>query len=387
MSRNVEAVNAWSTTAAVRTRPGIFRCAPALALILAVMPTSALFAQDKPDAENLKRLVDKIARGDEVEADAASERLIEIVTTPVAEAIGSLSDRPMAEQLRLRTTLARLTGALRARLHRLELSPPDRALHDVFARAYPELVERLFDGDWRVRAAAVRQIPVEPNTAAGLLIAAKVNDPDADVALAALDAAAALHDPIVARALTRYIQDAVRALKAGLYGPHQADLERVTALFVQRSIAVVAAAEYEPGAPAAIEALRYFSRTRYWNQTHRAAVLHSLGKFADPRVVPVLMDFLDDPGFLRWRPVDDDRRASSTVGDVVLAELLKRHQLTPEDFNLYVAPDDSTFAGSISEEERQEGRRAFRIWYEQNAKDRSDRLEKNDAAKSAADKD
>ena len=324
-------------------------------------------AQDVPSSDRLKPLIDKIARGDEVESAAASERLVELVTRPVVEAIGSLEERPIEEQLRLRRTLSRLTGAIRLRVYRLDLTPADRDLFDSFIKAYPELAERLFDGDWRIRKAAVRQIPLEPNTGVGLALAAKINDEDAEVAEVALEAASALHDAVIARALTRYVQDATRAMQAGLYEPQEWELALAVAIIVQRSIDVIAAAEYRPGAPTVAAAFQHFGRTKYWDQANRAAVLRALGRLKDPQTAPVLLEHLDDGSFLRWRAMNPDKRATETLGDVALAALLKIFERTPEEFGLYVTEEDQTFAGYPTDDERNAGHRAFRIWYERSA--------------------
>ena len=320
------------------------------------------------DQDRLKRLVDQVARGDEVEAAAAGEQLVELITRPLVEAVGSLEARPIEEQVRLRRVLARVTGALRMRLFRTDLSPEDRKLFDTFAASYPELVERLFDGNFRVRRAAVQQIPLEPNTGAGLLIAAKVDDEDADVAATALEMAAALHDPVVARALTRYVRDATATVESGFYGPHQQDLARVVALIVARSAPVIADAGSTESVPAISEALRFFGRSKYWDHHHRALAVRALGKLGDRRAAPVLLDFLDDSTRLRWRTVEDGKRLVETVGDVALLNLLRIHELRPADFGLQVPAQDPSFAGFADDESRREGHHAFRIWYEQHAR-------------------
>ena len=341
-------------------------------LLVCAMLTVGLYlpavAHADDDQDRLKRLVDQVARGDEVEAAAAGERLVELITKPLVEAIGSLEARPIEEQVRLRRVLARVTGALRMRLFRTDLSPEDRKLFDTFAASYPELVERLFDGNFHVRRAAVQQVPLEPNTGAGLLIAAKVDDEDADVAATALEMAAALHDRVVARALTRYIRDATATVESGFYGPHQQDLARVVALIVARSAPVIADAGSSEGVPAISEALRFFGRSKYWDHQHRALAVRALGQLGDQRAAPVLLDFLDDPTRVRWRTVEEGKRLVETVGDVALLNLLRIYELRPEDFGLQVPAQDPSFAGFANDESRREGHHAVRIWYEQHAR-------------------
>jgi HEAT repeat protein len=338
-----------------------------MGVILAIGLSASAIVHGDDDQDRLKRLVDQVARGDDVEAAAAGERLVELITAPLAEAIGSLESRPIEEQVRLRRVLARVTGALRTRLFRIDLSPEDCKLFDAFAASYPELVERLFDGNHLVRKAAVQQIPLESNTGAGLLIAARVDDEDADVAEAALEMAARLHDRVVARALTRYIRDATTTVESGFYGPHQQDLAMVVAIIVAKAALVVADAEYDEGVPAVVEALRFFGRSKYWDHYHRSLAIRALGKLGDERAAPILLDYLDHPARLRWRTIGDNERAQETVGDVALLSLLRIYELPPKDFALRVVADKETFAGYADDDARREGHRAFRIWHEQHA--------------------
>ncbi|MFQ5805365.1 MAG: hypothetical protein ACE5I3_02815 [Phycisphaerae bacterium] len=342
------------------------RIAAGFALALAMCLPTFVHADDH--TAQVRRLVDKIARGDEVEAAAAGEQLIELVTAPLADAIGPLDTRPVAEQVRLRQVLARLTGALRMRICRLDLPSEDRELFDAFAAAYPELVPRLFDGNYRVRKAAVHQIPLEPRTGAGVLLAAKVNDEDDDVAGTALDVAARLHDAVVARNLTRYIRDATATVRSGFYGPQEQDLARTVALIVFRSIKIVADAEFAQSTSDLVTALQFFGRSRYWDHYQRSEVMRILGKLADTRAAPALLDFLDDPALLRVRNTQPGKRVSETVGDVALLSLLRIYGLRPEDFGLLVPDATQDFAGYADDEARRAGHRAFRIWHRQHAR-------------------
>jgi hypothetical protein len=338
------------------------------ALLAAALCLPTLVRADDEDAQ-LKRLVERIARGDEVEAAAASDELIQLVTGPLASAIGTMADRPVAEQVRLRRVMARLTGALRVRVFQIDLAQEDRKLFDAFAADYPELVARLFDGDWRVRKAAVHQIPLEPNTGAGLLVAAKVDDEDDDVAAAALEMAAELHDDVVIRRLTGYIRDATDTVRSGFYGPRDQDLAFTVALIVFRATTIVAKAQSPESAPVLIDAVRFFSRSRYWGHHQRSEALRSLGRLGDVRAVPVLLDFLDDASPLRWQSREDRKRLTETVGDVALLGLLRIYKLNPGDFGLCLLPSEADFAGYPDDQARREGHRAFRIWHQKHAKD------------------
>ncbi len=326
---------------------------------------ATVWAEDR-DAQ-LKRLVDKIARGDEVEAATASEQLIELITGPLADAIGPLDTRPAEEQVRLRRVMARLAGTLRIRIFRIDLALEDRKLFDVFAAAYPELVQRLFDDHYAVRMAAVLQIPLEPDTGAGVLIAAKVNDEDEDVARTALTAAAKLHDAVVARNLTRYIRDATATIAAGFYGPEQQAIAQTVALLAWESTRIVGEAGSRQSVPVLVDALRFFGRSRYWDHYQRAEAARVLGGLGDARAAPVLLDLLDDPSPLHARTDDKGQRISETVGDAALLSLVRIYRLKAEDFGLLVPSPEGEFAGYLDDEARRAGQRAFRIWHRQHA--------------------
>ena len=346
------------------------RLAVAFTVITLFGAVPAMRADDE-DAR-VKRLIDQVARGDDVESAAATDLLVELFTKPLAEAIGPMSPRPIEEQLRLRSLLSRLTGALRMRVFRLDLPPDERVLYDVFAESYPQLCERLFDGDWRVRRAALQQIPLEPNTGAGVLIAAKVDDEDEMVATAALRAAAQLRDPVVTRNLTRFIQDATDAIRADLYGPEDQDIALTLALFVHSSLGIVASVPTAENIPVIIGAIQFFTHARYWDPQRHAAAFHILGQLRDKRGTPILISRLDDPSFMRWQTGENKERLTETLGDVALLNLVRLYDLKPETFGLRALPDRGDFAGYPDEDSRQKGHRAFRIWHEEHAGDESD---------------
>jgi len=357
------------------TQRTIARLAGGVGLTLAAFAGSGAAPADE-HADRVRQLVERVARGDEVESAAAAEQLIELLSAPLAEAIGPLDSRPVEEVLRIRRVLARLNGALRMRIFRMDLPPEDRSLFDRFAAAYPELVERAFDDHYAVRRAAVLQIPLEPNTGAGVLIAGKVNDEDEDVATAALSVAGKLRDAVVARNLTRYIADATGAVAAGLYGPEQQDIARTVALLVLESMKVVAGAKAADSVPALAQALSFFGRSRYWDHYQRSEAIRALGGLGDRRATAVLLEFLDDPSPVRTQADENGQRVTEAVGDVALLCLLRLYELNPQDFGLIVSPPDRDLAGFASDEARREGHRAFRIWYDQ----RTDKLKTEQAA-------
>ncbi len=330
-------------------------------VVVALAGAVSAGAADKPGG--LKELVEIIATGDEVESAAAAQELIDRMTTPLLRAIGSLENRPIEQQVRLRQALARLDRTLRMRMFRLDLPPADRALFDRFARAYPELTLRAFDTNYRVRLAAVDQIPLEPDTGAGVLIAAKVNDEDEDVATAALKVALRLHDRVVARCLRRYVRDATQAVASGFYGPESQDLAHAVAIIVFRSIQVIGQSGFARGHADVAAALRYFGRSKYWDVNQRASAIAVLGKLGDRRAAPVLLEFLDDPAQHRWDQPENAPRVVQTVGDAALLALARIYGFQPARFGMRVSPRNPDIAGYTNERTRAVGHRAFRVWY------------------------
>lgn len=331
---------------------------------VAVALASTAYCDD--DAQ-LKRIVDKIAKGDVVESADATEQLIELMTAPLADAIGSLEKRSVEEQVRLREALARLDGALRTRVFRLDLPAEDLALFDQFAAAYPDLTRRAFDGNYRVRIAAVHDIPLEPDSGAGVLLAAKVNDEDSEVAQAALAAAARLHDRVVARNLTRYIRDATATVKSGFYGSTDQDLALVVSIIVYEAIKIIADADQNDALPDIIAGLSFFGRSAYWDESQRADVLRILGRLGDPRADPVVLSFVDDARNLRHQRLDNGKRITETVGDVAARALMRIHKLQPEEFGMAIAKADPELVGYFDDDARRAGHRALLVWRQQHA--------------------
>jgi hypothetical protein len=358
----------------VNSKPGVKIAGGTVLLCaawLAAISTPPAQAQQDPD---LERLVEKITRGDETEAREAAERLIERVIGPVAQALGSVESRPAKEQMRVREVLARLSAALRVRLFRADLEAAERKLYDEFAAQYPELVEQLFHDDYRKRLGAVRRIPLEPGTGAGVLVVGKVNDSDGDVAAAALEAAAALHDDVVIHGLTRYVRDVTAAIKSGFYGPGEEEAAIVVGTFVDGSIRILGEARARESVPVILEALSHFGETYPTDFFDVAQVAIALGKMGDERAAPVLLKFIDRNRPYRFHFAGPDNKAVQTIGDAVLLSLLRIYEIQPEALGFFVAAPPSSFAGFVDDKYRQVARHTFRKWYQQNAdKPRSER--------------
>jgi hypothetical protein len=345
----------------------------------------ATVASARGDDAEIKRLVEQIARGSEQDAGDAAELLIQRLVDPVAAAIGSMESRPAREQLRIRAVLSRLAGALRMRLFRADLRDEDRALYDAFAAQYEDLTQQLFDLDFRVRLAAVRQVPLEPNTGAGVVLAAKVNDEDENVAMAALDAAAKLHDEVVARGLTRYVHDALEAIRSGFFGAAEEEVAATVVILIDHAIRALGEAKYKPGLPAMIDATHYLARSRYAMFFDVAEVARAMATMGDESAAAVLIDQLENGQMVRTFGIPrvrrdpepagegenteapEEARGQQTVGDVVLLSLLTIYKLAPEAFGVRFATNDSSIYGFENQERRDAAVRQFRIWHQQNS--------------------
>lgn len=331
-------------------------------LTLACAPPA--IAQEAERTQRVRDLVAKIAGGDEVEAASASERLIAETIDPLASALDSLAKRPPAEQLRLRAALSSISAALRVRIFRSALEGPDADLFDAFQQRYPELVRQLFDDDYRRRIAALRQLPLERDTGVGVLVAAKVDDYDAEVANVAFEVAARLNDAVLARGLARYVRDATEAVRGGLYGPAEEDIVIVLTKYVRESIRSIGAAEYRAAAPIVADALRFHARGKYRGVFEPEVAIDALARLGDPAAAPALLEFLDDDAPLRSHAPAPGKLATEVVGDRALRSVLQLFGLDRARFGMFVAQLESgEFAGFLDDQARQKARREFRIWY------------------------
>ncbi|MGE0480546.1 MAG: hypothetical protein AB7Q17_08750 [Phycisphaerae bacterium] len=318
----------------------------------------------------LRRLIDDIATGDEVESNDAAERLVARIVNPLADALGNLESRPAAEQVRLRKVLGRLTAALRAKVFRASLTESDSKLLDALIRQDAELVEQCFHEDARTRLSALRRIPHEPDSGAGLLVAALVNDADADVASAALEAAAALKGPVLARALTRYVADASQALKSGHYGPNEQEVAYVVAMFVARSIEILGESRARESVPAIVASLEALGRSAYAGPEFYdiSRVARALGRIGDERAVPALLALLNDNRTQTRLALGAGKLGEQTVGDVALLGVLEIYGLDPRRVGFYIADrQPQPFVCFLDHESRLAAYRTFMEWHKQNA--------------------
>jgi hypothetical protein len=314
----------------------------------------------------LRRLIAEIAKSDDDVATEATERLTAIVIGPLAEALGALEQRPAAEQVRIRKALGALNAALRVRLLRADLPPADAQLFDAFAAKYRDLVQRLFDDDLRQRLAAIDRIPLEPGTGAGVLLVAKVNDWDDQVADAALKAAAALHDEVIARGLTRYIIDATATIKSGFYGPKDQELAEGVIAIVSRALQVLPKTKSKTDLPAIADAVQYLGHTPDAEVFDVPAVLTALGEMDDEAVAPALLSFLDQDRLSQTHALGPGKLVRQTVGDRALLSLLQIYKLDAANLAFTIPPDHEIKAGFMDAATRDAAHQAFRVWQQQN---------------------
>jgi hypothetical protein len=342
------------------------------AALLGLACGAALLAGGHDD--DLRTLVERIARAeDEDDAAEAADKLIATVIGPVAEALGAMEQRPAEEQVRVRKVLSRLGAALRVRLLRANLPEDERKLIDRFYREHPELVERLFDDDYRIRAAAVAQVPLEPGTGAAVLILAKIDDSDETVVDAALEAAGNLKDPLIARGLVRWLNAVVAAIKGGHYGPGEQDIVLALNFYAARVIQLLGEAEARDATPAVVEAVRFFSRGDYRGYFDHGVVIEALAKLGDERGAALLVEMMNDraEGGVARQPrlhhqVGPGKAAVQTLGDAALLALCRIYQIKPETLGFYVAKEPATFIGFTDEEQREAAYRAFLVWHREN---------------------
>lgn len=313
-------------------------------------------------SDELTELVERLVARDDWPSEQAEQQIVEMVIGPLARALGPLDARPADQQVRIRRLLSRLAAELRVRLVRASLHGEDARLFDEFQRRFPELVRRLFADDYRVRMAALQQIPLEPATGAGVLIAAKVDDPDADVAEAALELAAQMKDPAVVRGLTRYVRDATLALREGMYGAADEEIALTLALFVSRSIEILGQARARESVPEIVEALRVLGREPYQSTFNVPGVVTALGQIGDERAAPALLGLLEDATILRAARDSAERPVRQTLGDLALVNLLSIFRLQPEAFGVIVLPDCP--GGFSDDASRAAACRDFRAWYD-----------------------
>ncbi|RMF85970.1 MAG: hypothetical protein D6744_00485, partial [Planctomycetota bacterium] len=341
----------------------------ALSACAALICIGSVHAQTSPDArrQRLESLIERIASGDEVESADAADALLRDVVDPLAEAIGSLESRPLAEQIRITDALRAVHAELRVRLMRADLPPEDRELFDAFNARYPQLVRRLYDDDAYYRLQALQRLPLEPGTGASVLIAEKVADADEEVVETALRLAAQLKDDIVARGLTRFIRRVMDLVDADFFQPPLEEVELVLGIYTQRCITVLGAAHAKSGVPEILRAVRHFGRKYERNLWDIGEVCLALGEIGDARAVPVLLEIRADRSIRRAVNVGPGQMISQTHGDAALLALLRIYGLDPSDYRFRSPPNMPELLGFVDDADRTAAHTRFTRWLAEHA--------------------
>jgi hypothetical protein len=326
----------------------------------------SLAAQPPSTQPSLTPLIDKIARGTPDDAAAATDELVRQIVNPVAAAVKSLEQRPPAEQRRLLEALGRLGAALRVRLYRADLPPQDAQLFDESLAHDHELVENLFDDDPRRRLAALYQIPLEPGSAAGVLVTSRLFDWDAVVVEAALKTAGRLgDDPATTRGLARFVEAAAQLVCSGRSGVPAEEAAAWTD-FTRSAIRLLGEARDKSSVPAILEAIRCFNRPPQRTLFYVAEALEVLGKIGDERAVPLLLEHLEDREQHTVRALGPGKLLKVNVGDAALLALARIYGLSPDELGFVSAPNGVPATGFVDERSRRSALRAFTLWYKAN---------------------
>ncbi|MFH1746000.1 MAG: HEAT repeat domain-containing protein [Planctomycetota bacterium] len=333
-------------------------------ILFATLASSATAAAGPPE---MKQLIERIANGEADEAAEATDQLVELISRQLADAFGAIEQRPQEQQDRLQAALARVTAVMRLRLYRAGLLPDEQQLLDKFIRPRAELAEALFADSARQRLQALHQIPLEPDTGAGLLISAKVNDWDADICAAALETAANLGDQVVARGLREYVTTITAAVRADRFGPAQQDYELVLADFTRQAIVILGATRDRESVTTIIEAVQVFSRSHHRRFFRIGSALGALGQIGDEQAVPLLLEYLSDRETHEMRSVAPGTLLHQTVGDVALQALGNIYGITPAELGFFIGPAPEQIAGFVDKNNRAAALRAFGTWHQQNA--------------------
>ncbi len=334
------------------------------ALLLAANASWSAYGAEP--AADWNALIEQIATGSADDAREASEQMIAELAAPLERALAAAASRPLPERQRIEQSLARVVAALRARMLRASLPPADQALVDQTLAGDPRLVEDLFADDPALRAAALHQLPLLPDTGAGVLIAAKIGDPDSSVREIALELAAELKDAAVARGVERYLADLLGLLRSAEV---KARPEYVVALgdYAREAIELLGRTQNRDALPVVLEAIQLLGRAPYRQRFGLAPLLAALGSFEDERAVALLLDHLSDAEVHAVRSIGSGKMVQLTAGDVALLSLARIYRIPPATLGFYIAEPQKELLGFADESARHAALRAFTQWHEQNA--------------------
>ena len=352
-----------------------------VALCLVVWPMTAAGLSQTASANDgqIKRLLERIARGEGVDATDAADELIARITRPLETALDTFDAKTVDRQRRVQQALSRVTARIRARLFRSALPADERAQLDRFAQLNQPLIDQLFADAPQQRIEAIGRIPVEVGTGAGVAVTAGLYDRDENVATAAFEACREFaSDESVGKGLTRFIDYAMAAHKAGHFVDEEVAAELV--MRVGEAVTVFGELKYTPGVPSAVRAVRLYttpSLSMFFfnglsNVLDRSRPIEALGKIGDPRAAPVLIDLLAENQVTGNRSLGGGRLLERTLGDEALMSLLTIFKLDPADYDFIITADARKIAGFVEDKNRQKARNKFKAWYRQHVADMKD---------------
>lgn len=349
----------------------MIRHVPIIALMLTLAQPRAAGEQPQSqpvDAcrERLREAVQAVARSGSAEAQ---DRLIEAWVAPLAESLNAYSNAAREERVRLAVGMQRVTAHLRLRLFRAQLEPADQArLDQILARERP-LLEALFHDDDRVRLAALDRIPLEPDTAAGLLIVAKLNDDSLDVIERALAKARALHDASVLRGLRRFTRAALDELPYASAKLEEIEFAIVLGTYLENAAAVLAEFGTADDAPLITEVIEAISTPSFRPFLQSLnPILDSLGRIGDERVAPTLLTYLGDETLQTLARLPNGSTVSRSTGDAALLALARIYGIPPEALGFVSADPKDLAKGFTDGDRRARAHLAFRKWFDENGR-------------------
>lgn len=318
-------------------------------------------AGDPNEVARLHALIERIAEDRDPAGEAADE-VVERIVRPLAAATAPLAERPIEQQMRVQRALGRVHGALRAAIYRIDLPEADRKLFDAVAQRYPSLIDDLFAEEPTRRLAALERIPLDPNSAAGVLIAAKMGDGNLDVIDAAFDKAAALGDAVMARNTARLVREWTALLDSDVPEADDTAYQIVIGNMIVRAAELLAEMDAGGHAAAVREALVVLSRPELRTDTiPLSALILAVGRLGDRAAVPLLEQLLtDQTPTLNTRPVKG-RIVHQTIGDAAFLALLDVYDLSPADFGV-VGGETPAKAVFTDAEARRAAHRKLEAW-------------------------
>lgn len=347
-------------------RIGIVRWVLNSALLLA---GTAVAAQSTPDTRpsanpSMRELVEDVARSDQ---PAAADELINSWVEPLAAALREMDARPREQRLRVARALQRMSANLRARLVRSRLDAEDQVRFDRVFAQQRGLIEELFHDDDRLRLAAIDRIPLEPDSLAGVLLVAKLDDDSAEVIDKALTMARELHDASVLRGARRFSRELLDEVQHAPTDLAEAEAAIVCGTFLDQCGALLAEYGNAQDAGLVAEILDRLADPRLQPfLMHVDKTLAGMGRIGTERAAASLVHYLEHQQVRVLPRRENDPMMIRTAGDTALLSLLSIYGLSPDSLGFVKSGPAPGEWGFRDAETRQRAHLAFRSWYQAN---------------------